>query len=99
MQVLFEVFVFFHKRIRFRGQGVDQAHRSDDAPIPIFYRHGYKPKLLKPQHQFALLRIVLLQNVFEHVQRGCPDGDQQRSRLITRENGCYTFPSDPPRMM
>ena len=74
---------------------MDQVDRSDDASIPPFCRHGYRLKLLKPQHQFALLGIVQLHNVVEHVQRGCPNGDHQRACLITCENGCYTFPSAP----
>ena len=48
---------------------MDQARRSDDASIPLFHKHAYKLKVLKPQHQLALFRIVLLHNVCEHVQR------------------------------
>ena len=47
---------------------MDQARRSDDASIPLFHKHAYKLKVLKPQHQLALFRIVLLHNVCEHVQ-------------------------------
>ena len=63
---------FFHKRIRFRGQGVDQPHRSDDASMPLFHKHVYKLKVLH-HHQLALFRIVLLQFFCEHSQ--CLDVD------------------------
>ena len=48
---------------------MDQARRSDDASIPLFHKHAYRLKVLKPQHQLALLGVVLLHNVVGHVQR------------------------------
>ena len=71
---------------------MSHAHRSDDLSIPVFHTPlSFKPKVLKPQHQLAVLWIVLLHNVFEHVQRGRPNGDQQWTRVISCENGCHLF--------
>ena len=61
--------LFFHARIEFRGQEVDQPHRSGDASKPLIHRHVYKHEVHKPQHQLSLFRIVLLYNFCAHVQR------------------------------
>ena len=52
---------------------MDKARRNDNASIPLFHKHVYKLKVLKPQHQLALFRIVLLQNFCDHSQ--CLDVD------------------------
>ena len=47
---------------------MDKARRNDNASILLFHKHAYKLKLLKLQHQLALLRVVLLHNFVGYVQ-------------------------------
>ena len=72
---------------------MDQARRSDDAFIPLFHKHAYKLKVLKPQHQLALLGVVLLlHNVVGHPSaHGYRPGYEQQEIRLKDNLGSHLF--------
>ena len=82
-----------------REQGMQQAHRQQDAPPPMYYEPQVRPHISLPHRRPSSAAALVYRNVLEHDSRisfNC--GDNHNSHPLVPTQSCARTGDTPTRI-